>query len=107
MLVRRARKAPRATNSQHGLRKFHNLAKEIVTTRADEVWVADITYLCVGNDFNYHFRLTDAHSHKIIRDCLHRLLASDGALLVLEMALQWHKEKLAGLVHHSEGGVPY
>jgi hypothetical protein len=97
MLVKRPKRAPKTTNSRHWLREYPNLVKEIVTSRADEVWVADITYLCVGNEFNYLFLLTGARSHKIIGDCLHRMLASDGALLALDMALGGRLDGSAGL----------
>jgi putative transposase len=107
MLVRRPKRAPRTTDSRHWLRKYPNLVRDVVTSRADEVWVADITYICVGNDFNYLFLITDAHSHKIIGWCLHRLLASDGALLALDMALRGREDQSLGLVHHSDRGVQY
>jgi putative transposase len=107
MLVRKSKRVPKTTNSRHWLRRYPNLAKEVVTVRVDEVWVADITYLCVGNDFNYLFLLTDAHSHKIIGYCLHRLLASDGALLALDMALKGRADQPLQLIHHSDRGVKY
>jgi transposase InsO family protein len=83
------------------------LFKEIVPSQSEEVWVSDITYICVGNDFNYLYLITDAYSHKIVGYCLHSLLTNDGALLALDMALKSRTKFLPALIHHSDRGVQY
>jgi len=108
LLVRkRKRRSPRTTESYHRFKKYPNLIKDLVVSRVEEVWVSDITYICVGNDFNYLFLITDAYSHMIIGHCLHSLLANDGALIALEMALKSRTNKTLGLIHHSDRGVQY
>jgi hypothetical protein len=62
------------------------------------------TYICVGNDFNYPYLITDAYSHKIVGYCLHSLLTNDGALLALDMALKSRTKFLPALIHHSDSG---
>jgi transposase InsO family protein len=107
LIRKRKRRLPKTTDSYHRFKKYPNLIKELVITRVEEVWVSDITYICVGNDFNYLFLITDAHSHMIIGYCLHSLLASDGALTALEMALASRTNEISGLIHHSDRGVQY
>ena len=107
LFVRKHRRSPKTTNSRHWLKKYPDLIKELVISKVEEVWVSDITYLCVGNDFNYLFLITDAYSHKIIGYCLHHLLANDGALIALEMALKSRARFTPELIHHSDRGVQY
>jgi transposase InsO family protein len=43
--VRTKRAVIRTTNSRHGFPRYPNLVQDLVITRPDEVWVADITYI--------------------------------------------------------------
>lgn len=53
LLVRRARKTPKTTNSKHRMKKYPNLIKDLNIEKIEQVWVCDLTYICVGYDFNY------------------------------------------------------
>jgi len=106
MLIRNRKKAPRTTNSSHWLKKYPNLIKEVEIIRSEQLWVSDITYLCVGRDFNYLSLITDAYSHKIVGYYLHTLLTNDGSLKALDMALQGRLGNQQ-LIHHSDRGVQY
>ena len=55
------------TNSNHRYHKWKNLVKGLVPVAANQIWVADITYmeLADGNVCYLHL-ITDAYSHKII-----------------------------------------
>jgi putative transposase len=67
MFIRRSRRgAPKTTNSRHWMKKYSNLMRELVVARSEQLWVADITYICVGYDFNYLSLITDAYSKKIV-----------------------------------------
>ena len=61
------RKVRHTTNSNHRYHKWKNLVKGLVPTAANQIWVADITYidLADGNVCYLHL-ITDAYSHKII-----------------------------------------
>jgi putative transposase len=107
LLIKRRKVFPKTTNSMHWLKKYPNLLKELVVSRSEEVWVSDITYICVGSDFNYLFLITDSYSHKIVGHCLHSLLTNDGALVALDMALKSRTKLLPGMIHHSDRGVQY
>lgn len=43
------------TFSKHNLRTYPNLAKEVIPTRPNEIWVSDITYIVFGCEFRIFF----------------------------------------------------
>jgi putative transposase len=106
LLIRNRKKGPRTTNSSHWLKKYPNLIRDVEIIRSEQVWVSDITYLCVGRDFNYLSLITDAYSHKIVGYYLHTLLTNDGSLKALDSALQQRTQNQE-LIHHSDRGVQY
>lgn len=87
LLVRRKRLVPKTTNSNHWMKKYPNLIKAVEIVETERVWVCDLTYICVGSDFNYLSLVTDAHSKMIVGYCLHQFLTTEGSLHALEMAL--------------------
>lgn len=106
---RRKRRAG-GTNSNHGYRKYPNLAKDKAPTRPNELWASDITYIrCLGR-FSYLSLITDSYSHKIVGWHLSENLSTDGPVKALEMALlNRRKDKSAKLplMHHSDRGIQY
>ena len=101
------------TNSNHRYHKYKNLIKDIVQTAANQLWVADITYIALaGGDACYLHLITDAYSHKIVGWSLARTLKAAISMEALEMAIKQAvamcgSEILKGLVHHSDRGVQY
>jgi len=106
LLIERKRRSPKTTQSHHWFRRYPNLVKEYVTSKSEQLWVADITYICIGYDFNYLSLITDAHSKKIMGYCLHPYLTNEGTLKALKMALS-NRVKATTLIHHSDRGVQY
>ena len=108
MLIRRRKKHRKATttDSNHPYIKYPNLIKDLVLNAAGLLWVSDITYLRVGNGFNYLNIITDAYSHKIVGYKLHPTLHAQGSLDALAMAGKDIKKK-DKLIHHSDRGVQY
>lgn len=106
MLIRRRKGAPKTTNSRHWMKKYPNLVRELVVAQSEQLWVADITYLCVGYDFNYLSLITDAYSKKIVGYHLHPNLSAEGSLSALSMALKT-RNKFLPLIHHSDRGTQY
>lgn len=88
LLVKRKSKKPKTTHSRHWMKKYPNLIKEIPVHRIEQVWVCDLTYICVGYDFNYLSLITDAYSKKIVGYHLHPYLTTEGCLQALMMALK-------------------
>ena len=119
MLLRRhhlmlpPRKVRHTTNSNHRYHKWKNLVKGFVPTAANQLWVADITYieLADGNVCYLHL-ITDAYSHKIIGWVLAETLRAAITLQALEQAISQAvalkgSKSLKGLIHHSDRGVQY
>jgi transposase InsO family protein len=96
----------RTTNSSHGYRIYPNLAKEMVLTGLNQLWVADITYVRLAHEFVYLAVILDAFSRRVIGWALSRRIDSALCLTALDMALRTRRPA-HGLVHHSDRGVQY
>ena len=107
LLIRRKRGIPKTTNSRHWMKKYPNLILELVVAQSEQLWVADITYICVGYDFNYLSLITDAYSHQIVGYCLYPNLSAQGTMHALDMALKSRTKFLPDLIHHSDRGTQY
>ena len=101
------------TNSNHRYHKWKNLIKGFVPTAANQLWVADITYIALpGGDVCYLHLITDAYSHKIVGWALADTLRAAITMQALKMAVDQTvamsgSEILEGLIHHSDRGVQY
>ncbi|WP_316794280.1 IS3 family transposase [Pedobacter frigoris] len=109
LIIRASRRAPKTTNSNHWMKKYPNLIKDLQIVTTEQVWVCDLTYICVGNDFNYLSLITDAHSRMIVGYCLHPFLNTEGCITALEMAIASRTKEGAAnsLIHHSDRGSQY
>lgn len=107
MLVHPKRCYRKTTNSKHWLHKHPNLLKDRPRpTMAEQVWVADITYIETTQTIGYLSLITDAYSRRIMGYHLHPSLHTDGILQALRMALRQRKTDHA-LIHHSDRGIQY
>lgn len=106
LLVKRRRRGPKTTNSNHLYRKYPNLIRELELLKSGKLWVGDITYLRTEKGFVYLSLITDAYSKKIVGWCLWPDLTSEGALNALKMAVSGEKVT-PGLIHHSDRGIQY
>ena len=101
------------TNSNHRFHKWKNLIKGLIPTAANQLWVADITYIALpGGDVCYLHLITDAYSHKIVGWALAGTLKAAITMQALKMAIEQAVamkscEVLTGLIHHSDRGVQY
>lgn len=107
LVTRRRRSQPRTTDSDHWMRRYPDLIRDIKLSRADELWVSDITYIRLKKKkFAYLSLVTDAYSRKIVGFCMHIDLTADGPLLALGMALKGRTGDQR-LIHHSDRGSQY
>jgi putative transposase len=106
LLCLRRRKFVITTDSDHGLRVYPNRARELVLTRRDQLWVADITYIRLACEFVYLAVILDAFSRRVLGWALERTLEATLTLEALRMALG-RRKPAPGLVHHSDRGVQY
>jgi len=94
------------TDSKHELEVYLNLAKKLKLTGINQLWVADITYIRLRQEFVYLAVILDAFSRKVVGWALDRTLAARLPKAALEMALAARKPA-PGLVHHSDRGLQY
>ncbi len=106
LLIRKRRRKPQTTDSRHWLKKHPNLVEEFIPTGPNQLWVSDITYIKVGNQFVYLSLITDAYSRKIVGFYLSEGLTAEGCIKALKMALKTLPENHR-LIHHSDRGVQY
>jgi len=106
LLCLRRRKFVVTTNSNHNRPVYPNLARGMVLTGIDQLWVADITYIRLETEFVYLAVVLDAFSRRVIGWALDRTLEDDLTLAALRMALQ-RRMPTPDLVHHSDRGVQY
>jgi transposase InsO family protein len=97
---------PVTTDSQHGWRVVANLARGMVPTGLDQLWVADITYIRLKREFVYLAVMLDAYSRKVVGWALDRTLAARLPITALAHAIA-ERHPPPGLVHHSDRGVQY
>jgi putative transposase len=93
------------TDSNHNLRVYPNLAKDLVLDRTDRLWCADITYIRILTGFVYLAALIDAFSRYIVGYAIGRTLASKLPLEALKIAIV--SRNTSDLIHHSDKGIQY
>ena len=106
LLCVRKRKFIVTTDSNHGRRIYPNLAADMVVTDVDQLWVADITYIRLQEEFVFLAVILDACSRRVIGWALERTIEDDLTLAALRMALA-QRAIHPGLVHHSDRGSQY
>jgi transposase InsO family protein len=110
LLMKPSRNGTRTTDSYHHFHKFANHVKyDYLCTRANEIWVSDITYVWLEQQryFCYLSIITDMYSRKIVGYCVHEDLSVKGCLEALEMALKQRNNNNQKLIHHSDRGIQY
>lgn len=106
LLVRQRKRKAMTTDSRHWMRKYGNLVKELVITRPEQVWVSDITYVRLTNQWGYLSLITDAYSRKIMGYCFRQDLAAEGCIDALKTALD-NRRYDQPIIHHSDRGSQY
>lgn len=106
LIRRRMRRIPVTTFSNHWMHKYPNLIIGFIPTGPNQLWVTDITYICLAGDFAYLSLVTDAYSRKIVGFCLSKNLLADGCIESLKMALS-STTPPGRLIHHSDRGCQY
>ena len=106
LLCVRKRKFVVTTDSNHGRKIYPNLAREMTLTGVDQLWVADITYIRLQEEFVFLAVILDAYSRRVIGWALDRTMEDELTLAALRMALAQRSIR-PGLVHHSDRGSQY
>jgi transposase InsO family protein len=107
LCLRRRPFVPVTTDSHHQWCVVANLARGLVLSGLDQLWVADITYVRLREEFAFLAVLLDAFSRRVIGWALEKHLRADLATAALQMAIELRRPAPGTLVHHSDRGVQY
>ncbi|HBR12334.1 MAG TPA: IS3 family transposase [Chryseobacterium sp.] len=106
LLIRKRRRKITTTQSNHWLKKYPNLIREIVPTAPNQLWVSDITYWKTEYGLLYISLITDVYSHKVVGYNLAQTMEAVESLQALQMAIFENKD-IQNLIHHSDRGSQY
>jgi putative transposase len=94
------------TDSDHDGPIFPNLAKDVVPTAPNQLWVADITYVAIAVGFVYVAIILDAWSRRVVGYAISRSIDARLALAALKAAIRSRRPP-EGCIHHSDRGSQY
>jgi len=98
------RRKTRTTNSDHTFPRSPNLVRDAQACHPDAIWVADITYVRLGQEFVYLAVIMDVFTRAVRGWHLSRSLDRHLTLTALRRALAaGHRP----LIHHSDQGLQY
>src|SRR5262245_59003905 len=107
LCLRRRPFVPVTTDSRHEWPVVRNLAHGMQLSDLDQLWVADITYIRLQEEFAFLAVVLDAFSRRVIGWALADHLKASLAVAALQMALDARRPAPGSLVHHSDRGVQY
>jgi putative transposase len=107
LCLRKRRRFIVTTDSNHGYRIYPNLAGDFTPTGLNQLWVSDITYVRLFQEFVYLAVILDAFSRRVIGWELSRQIDTELTLAALQMAINTRAPWPPGLIHHSDRGVQY
>ena len=113
--IRRRQRVPRTTDSRHNLPTYPNLVKSVITTRPNQIWVSDITYIPMedptarlGYRFSFLTIVMDAYSKRIVGWHVAPTLEAAYSIKALKMAISTLPDDFdETLIHHSDRGCQY
>ncbi len=110
LLIKPKRAYHKTTHSHHRFYKHPNLLKagsqQVLASKPEQVWVADITYIPTSEKFVYLSLVTDIYSKKIVGHHVHASLQTEEVSVAYRRALR-SKSSMSDLIHHSDRGIQY
>jgi putative transposase len=107
LCLRKRSFVPVTTCSRHEWRVVPNLARGMAPTGLDQLWVADITYIRLQEEFAYLAVVLDAFSRRVVGWALQTHLQASLATAALTMAIAARRPAPGSLIHHSDRGIQY
>jgi transposase InsO family protein len=84
----------------------NRLATQPIPTKADQVWVSDLTYIPTAEGWLYVAGVLDRCTRRLVGWAMGPNLETSLPASALEMALR-QRQPAPGLIHHSDRGVQY
>ena len=106
LTVRPRRRFVATTDSNHDGPIFPNLAKHVVPTGPNQLWVTDITYIAIAAGFVYLAAILDAWSRRVVGYAIARSIDTRLTIAALKAAIAMRKPP-PGCIHHSDRGSQY
>jgi putative transposase len=106
LLSIRRRRFVVTTESEHSWRVYPNLARHMVLSAINQLWVSDITYVRLQREFIYLAVILDVYSRRVVGWSISRQINTALTLEALASALK-KRRPAPGLIHHSDRGVQY
>src|SRR5438132_13878707 len=106
LLALRKRRFVSTTDSAHHLWVYPNVAGKLQLEGINQLWVADITYVRLQEEFVYLAVVLDAYSRRVVGWHLGEHLDVQLTLQALNRALE-ERSIEPGIVHHSDRGLQY
>ena len=106
LLSLRKRKFVVTTDSSHERPVYPNLIAGFALMAPNQVWVADITYIRLLEEFIFLAVILDAFSRRVLGWELGESLPTSLAIRALDRALADRRVPV-GIIHHSDQGVQY
>lgn len=107
LLIRQRRGYHITTDSNHWMRRYPNLIREISPLGPGHILVSDITYWKSGGRYYYISFVTDAYSKKILGANVADNMEASESVKALKQALKHIDPGTSGTVHHSDRGGQY
>jgi transposase InsO family protein len=107
LLIRKTKRFHITTDSNHYYRPSPNRIKDIEIIHAEQVFVADITYIQTDDCHAYLAIVTDAYTKKIMGWSLEDNMKVGMVKDALSMACKNCVYKHANIIHHSDRGKQY
>lgn len=107
LCLRRPAFVPATTDSRHDWRVVPNVARGMQVSGLDQLWVADITYVRLLEEFAFLAVILDAFSRRVVGWALDSHLRASLAVAALQMALTARHPCPGQLIHHSDRGIQY
>lgn len=107
LLVKQRKRYHITTNSNHWMKKYPYLIKNIEPIRPNHIWVSDITYWKTKFGHYYISFITDAYSRKIVGYHVADTMEAIESVASLKMAIKTLESDVTELIHHSDRGSQY
>ena len=95
LLCLRSKKFVVTTDSKHAWSFYPNMARDLILTKLNQLWVADITYIRLREEFAYLAVVLDAYSRRIIGWALEPHMRGELVIAALTRALGDRPVRLA------------